>query len=65
MKKTIITTAICFILFEFIIYISIAFTYLKINPNYWSEHTRSGFSFMTICAFVVCGIIIFAFKPEK
>ena len=65
MKKTIITTAICYILFEVIFYFAIAFTNLSLDPFFWSEHARSGFAFFSMIALVICGIIIIAFKPEK
>ena len=65
MKKKIITTAICYIIFEVMFYFSIAFTNLKINPSYWSEYSRSGFAFFSMICLFICGIIIVAFKPEK
>ena len=57
MKKTIIITAIIYIIFELMFYFSIAFSVLKINPSYWSETAREGFSFVSIFVFIISLII--------
>ena len=65
MKKTIITTAICYILFEVIFYFSIAFTHLSLDPFLWSEHARSGFGFITVLFFLFAVIIGFALSDKE
>lgn len=61
MKKTIITTAFIYIIFELLFYFAIAFSNLKINPSYWSDTAREGFAMVSIFAFIIalifCGAL--------
>lgn len=65
MKKSIIITAVCYLLFEVMFYFSIAFSILKINPSYWSDTAREGFAFVSMSAFIIAVIICCAIAMKQ
>lgn len=48
MSKIFIKVAIGYIIFEVIMYLVISFSALQLNPIYWSEDFRIGFSVWTL-----------------
>lgn len=65
MKKLIITAVVCYLLFELLLYFSIAFSNMKINPGYWSYTAREGYAFVSIFAFIVALLILGVLGSEK
>lgn len=65
MKKIIIITAICYLFLISMLFLSIGFSYLKINPVYWSSGSRDLFAFLVITLLIIAGAVIFISKMIK